>query len=70
MPCRPRRFPTGTLWLFAGLFVFGLILSSGVIPPKTSSGATAGGASPAPGASRAAASLKPSEAIAPAADLP
>jgi plastocyanin len=60
--------PTGTLWLFAGLFVFGLILTSGVIPPKTSSG-TAGGASPAPGASGAVASLKPTEASPPAADL-
>jgi plastocyanin len=63
------KVPSGTLWLFGGLFVFGLILTSGILPPKSSSGAPAGAASPAPGGSGAVASAKPDRATPPAADL-
>lgn len=63
------KVPSGTLWLFGGLFIFGLVLSSGVLPPKSSTAAGGAGASPAAGASGAVASLAPAQASPPAADL-
>lgn len=45
------RVPKGTFALFGALFVFAIILNSGLIPPGSASGSTAG--SPAPGGSGA-----------------
>lgn len=51
-PLPAPHFPTGTLILFGALFVLGIILNSGLIPPKAAS--SAAGASPAPSGSAAA----------------
>ena len=59
------RIPTGTFALFGALFVLGLVLNSGLIPPKSASAAGAGSSAPA---SAAGASGAPA-ASAPAADV-
>ncbi|MGZ8501349.1 MAG: cupredoxin domain-containing protein [Candidatus Limnocylindrales bacterium] len=41
------RVPTGTFALFGALFVLGVILNSGLIPPGSASGATGASAAPA-----------------------
>src|SRR6266542_2745096 len=51
-PMPAPSFPTGTLVLFGALFLLGIILNSGLIPPKSAAGAAAG--SPAPSGSAAA----------------
>jgi plastocyanin len=57
------RFPTGTLIVFAVLFVGSLLIAGGVIPPRgDSSGGGGGASSPAPGASSAPATPAPSGA--------
>ena len=59
------RIPTGTFALFGALFVLGLVLNSGLFPPKSASAAGAGSSAPA---SAAGASGAPA-ASAPAADV-
>ena len=66
------RIPTGTFALFGALFVLGLVLNSGLIPPKSANGESAGASAPASGGAAAASGAPASGAPAsgaPAADV-